>query len=275
MEQKKRELELNIKDLGTVFLRCWWIMLLAGVIVAAGLYLILFVTHTDEYTATVPVYVMREALIKNDDTGTNQLQGVDVSISNNIKADVLVMPYMHTVLDPVLTNTMNQEANEANFNRLKNAITTKSEEDEHIVYISVTATNPQVAYDVAGAVAEETSEVFNTTLFGNEKYVTVLYKELKVPEVPSNPISKVLVLLVGVGTMMIVYLVFLILFLADDKINDSDDVKSYLGVSTLGQIPNRRETGRHRKKYGYYQSYEADQSGSKGTKNEKKGDAKK
>ena len=280
MEKKKRELELNIKDLGTVLLRCWWIMLIAGVVVAAGLYLVLFATHTDEYTATVPVYVMREALIKNDDTGTNQLQGVDVSISNNIKADVLVLPYYHTVLDDVLTETLHQEVNETNFNRLKNAISTESKEEEHIVNISVTATDPHVAYEVAGAVAKQTGEVFNTMLFGNEKYVTVLDKELIEPETPSNPISKVLVILVGVGTMLIVYLVFLILFLADDKVNDADDVKSYLGVSTLGQIPNRRETGRHRKKYGkyygkYYQTYEAEKPGEKNAENGKKGDAKK
>ena len=134
--------------------------------------------------------------------------------------------------------------------------------------------------EVAGAVAKQTGEVFNTMLFGNEKYVTVLDKELIEPETPSNPISKVLVILVGVGTMLIVYLVFLILFLADDKVNDADDVKSYLGVSTLGQIPNRRETGRHRKKYGkyygkYYQTYEAEKPGEKNAENGKKGDAKK
>ncbi len=272
MESKKREVELNIKDLGKVLLRCWWIMLLVGVIVAVGLYLALYLTHTDEYTATVSVYVMREALVKPEGSDAAQTQGVDVSISNNIKADVLVLPFMHRVLDPVLQDA-GMDVTEKNYAKLQKAISTQSKEDEHIVYISATSKDPENAKTVANLVAAETCRIFNEVLFENERYVTVL-DEARTPEKPSNPISKVTVALAGLAAMLVVYLVFLILFLTDDKINDAEDVQNYLGVSTLGQIPNRRDTGKRRKGYGkYYQTYGADGKVAEAENGGKKGGA--
>ena len=248
MEAKKREIELNIKDLFTVLLRCWWIMLLVGILVGAGTYLVLFLTHSDEYTATASVYVMRETI------GTAQTQTGDVQISNNLKADVLRLPLTRKVLTPVMQRS-GIETTESNYKMLTEAIETSSENDEHIVYFSVTAGDKQSAVVLANLLVEETCALFNEELFENEQYIKGLDVAVE-PEEPSNPISKVLIALVMVGTMLIVYLVFFVLFLVDDKINDAEDVQNYLGVSLLGQIPNRRDTGRRRKKYGGYYAYQ-------------------
>jgi capsular polysaccharide biosynthesis protein len=271
MEQKKkREMELNIKDLGTVLLRCWWIMLVIGILVGGAVYLLLRLTRTDEYTATASIYVMREAVTKTSGTDKTQLQTGDVSISNNLKADVMSIPFRHRVIDPVL-EADGKEVSEANYKKMKKAITTESEEDEHIVYISATAESPEHAVVLANLLVEQTCKIFNDELFENEKYLKPLDRAV-MPEKPSNPISIVLILLVTVGTMLVVYLVFFILFLSDDKINDGEDVQNYLGVSLLGQIPNRRDTSRRRKKYGGYYSYES--HGAKtATENGQKGDA--
>ena len=272
MEQKKREIELNFKDLGTVLLRCWWIMLLVGAVVGAGLYLVLRITHTDKYTATASVYVMREARIKTDDTEYIQTQNTDVSISNNLKADVMKLPQTRLVLKQVL-DAIDKETTEENFKLFEKIVKTESEEEEHIVYISATWDDPESAYLLANLLMNATCNTLNNTLFTNEQYVKPL-DEAIVPQKPSNPISLVLILLVTLGAMLVVYLVFFILFLADDKINDAEDVQNYLHVSLLGQIPNRRDTSRRRKKYGgyYYYTYAADGTKTK-KKREKKEDA--
>ena len=284
MEGKKREIELNIKDLFAVFLRCWWVMLLVGAIVGAGLYLALYLTHTDEYTATASVYVMREALpgtilylscldsyrISKD---TELIKwGADFA---NIKADVLKLPTTRKVLGLVLKDIKDEdEISESDYTKLQKMLTTKSEEDEHLVYISVTENNPETAMMLADLVAEHTCEVINNFLFSNEQYVKMLDYAIE-PQKPSNPISKLMILLVAVGSMLIVYLVSFVIFLADDKINDPDDVQNYLHVSTLGQIPNRRETGKRRKKYGeYYYAYQADGTKKKTESGKTEGEAK-
>ena len=265
METKKRETELNIKDLGTVFLRCWWIMLLIGVLVGGAVYAVLFLTHTNEYTATASIYVMREAATKATGADEIQTQSGDVSISNNIKADVIEAPLRRNTLYPIMEELRKQnpnyEVNETNYQKLKKAISTESEEDEHIVYISVTAKEPETAKTLAEMLVGKICVLFNEEMFENERYVKI-WDTVALPEKPSNPISKVLILLVTIGTMLVVYLVFFILFLVDDKINDAEDVENYLHVSLLGQIPNRRETSRRRKKYGgYYYAYKTDKPG--------------
>lgn len=267
MEEKKREIELNIKDLGTVLLRCWWIMLLVGVLIGAGTYLILSLVHTDQYTATASIYVMREAIAKTSGADAIQTQSGDVSISNNLKADVMKLPLTRKVLTPVMQK-VGIETTESNYTMMKSAIKTSSEDNEHIVYFSVTAEDRQSAVTLANLLVEETCTLFNDELFENERYVKELDAAVE-PENPSNPISKVLILLVTVGAMVVVYLIFFVLFMADDKINDAEDVQNYLGVSLLGQIPNRRETGRRKKKYGGYYAYE-----SNGTKKATTGSAK-
>ena len=50
-EEKNSEMEISLRDLGAVFLHCWWIMLIAAVVVTVALYAFLSSTHRDEYTA--------------------------------------------------------------------------------------------------------------------------------------------------------------------------------------------------------------------------------
>ena len=51
---------------------------------------------------------------------------------------------------------------------------------------------------------------------------------------------------------LVVYAVYFILYLMDDKISTAEDVERYLGVSTLGVIPNRQDVMRRRSKGGYH-----------------------
>ena len=46
-------------------------------------------------------------------------------------------------------------------------------------------------------------------------------------------------------------MIYLVMFLMDDKINDPEDVEKYLKLSILGQIPNKSDAGRRKKYYAY------------------------
>ena len=89
------------------------------------------------------------------------------------------------------------------------------------------------------------------------------YEEtVEVPQTPSNPISKLAILLAALIGAAAVYGVFFVLHLLDDKINDADDVQNILGISVLGEIPNERDVSTHKKRYGsyYYRRYKAYQA---------------
>ena len=242
MEEKNREIEISLKDIWHVFLRCWWVMVIALVVVGAGLYGFLSLTHTDLYTAQVTAYVMR-------DTGKT-LSTTEVSITNNIIEDFVYSVTTDSVVESVIDST----GVTATPDQLRRSVQTQSDEKLHYVHIAVTAADPESAQILANAFADETCALFKK-LFNGDDYARVV-DYAKTPETPSNPISKVKVLAVALGAAILVYAVYFVLFLLDDKINDAEDVGKYLDVNLLGQIPNWNDVRRRKKGngYGYYYS---------------------
>lgn len=248
MEENK-SVEISLRDLWKVFLRCWWVMLAVAIVFAGASYLFLRVTHKDVYTARASIWVMR----KNTAGETSQQ---DVSISNNLIKDVLLISETDRVLDAVIAET----GTALSKNELKKSFELTNETNTHVVELKVTVSTPAEAQAIANSLAHNICDTMNNYLFESEKYTnTKLIDEAVLPAKPSNPISKLTVFLSAFISALAAYVVFFVLHLLDDKINTADDVERYLGISVLGDIPNRRDVYRHRRKYGgYYSNYQSD-----------------
>lgn len=255
MEENKSSVEISLRDLWKIFLRCWWVMLAAAIVFAGASYLFLRVTHKDVYTARARIWVMRET--------AGQTAQQDVTISNNLIKDVLLISETDRVLDAVIAET----GTGLSKNELKKNLALTNETNTHVVELKVTVSAPAEAQALANSLAHNICDTMNNYLFDSENYTKML-DEAVLPEKPSNPISKLAVLLAAFIGALAAYIVFFVLYLLDDKINTADDVKKYLEISVLGDIPNRRDVYRHQRKYGgYYSNY---QSGA----GEQEGDAK-
>ena len=234
-EQKNKELEIRFQDLLEVFLHCWWILLLVAVLVFTTLSIYMNATHEDKYTATATVYVMKE---------TDKASTADVSIANTLINDYMELLSMERVLEEVRFELgLNISIRE-----LSEMIRVQKSENTRFVYVSVTASKPQDAADISNALASVACEYMNQVLLNNEPYSKVA-NESPVPTKPSNPVSTLKLMLFGVIAAILVYAVYLVLFLLDDKINGPEDVEKYLELSILGQIPNKHDTGRRKKYY--------------------------
>ncbi|MCC8064817.1 MAG: hypothetical protein LIO70_07030, partial [Clostridiales bacterium] len=55
---------------------------------------------------------------------------------------------------------------------------------------------------------------------------------------PSNRLSTVSYLLIGMIASVLVYSAFLIAFLLNDRMDTAEDIQQYLGLNVLGEIPN-------------------------------------
>lgn len=242
-EQKKnKDLELRLQDLLSVLARCWWIMLIVTVVVFSGTFIYKKATHKDLYTGTSVVYVMKEPSSSGTTTG-------EVSIANTLLNDYMELISMDTVLEQVRYELgLNMS-----LSQLRSHIKLQKIEDTRFVYVKYTAETKQDAADIANALAAVSSRYMNETLLNNQPYTKVV-DESAVPTSPSNPISKFKLLLVAVGAAILVYAVYLVLFLMDDKINSPEDVERYLELSTLGQIPYRNDSGRKKKYYTSFKS---------------------
>lgn len=248
MEERENETkEISLRDLQKAFLRCWWIMLAVAVLVAGTTYLFLHVTHKDAYSAKAKIWVMRENTgVQDNDKDANIKSTADVSIANNIRNDVV---------DAAKNNYDVREAvwAETGISIQSSMLRVSSNEDSHVVEISVTCETPEEAYTLANSLMRQTCKKINELMEGD---YTKPYDSVEMPTKPSNTISKVSVLLAGLVGAFVVYVVFFILHLVNDKINSADDVYAHLGISVLGEIPNRRDVSIRKKRYdSYYQSY--------------------
>ena len=117
----------------------------------------------------------------------------------------------------------------------------------------MTAADPVEAASLVTSLANVTCDFMNNDMYDGQKLFKVVDQNV-VPDQPSNPISMLKILLVAFACAIVVYAVYLVMFLMDDKINTPEDVERYLGLNLLGQIPNKKDTGRGKRYYAQYSS---------------------
>lgn len=243
-EERSNEIELRFKDLFAVLAHCWWIMAIVAVVAAVGLFVFMKATHNPEYTSRASIYVMRSTQDLEGSSGTTST--ADVSIANYLAKDCPDLVKSHKVLERVIyeSNSM------MTYEDLLKRVEVENKENTHMVYLEVTADTAESATKLVSTLAHVTCDVINNDLYGGQTLFNVVDANV-MPSKISNPISKMTVILVAMLCAMMIYVFYLIRFLMDDKINTPEDVEKYLGLSLLGQIPNKYDAVR-KKKYTAY-----------------------
>ena len=242
-EEKSTDIDLGLQDLLGILRQCWFVMLAIAIVVGIGLYAFLNATHVDEYTAQATIHVGSSG----ETTGGTSASGMttnDFALANYLVQDCLSCAKQPSTLQKVINNSnLFMETED-----LEKKVTATNQSNTRFIYISVTAASKDEAAALATELANVTCEEMNA-LAGDE--LCKVFNEAQPPKDISNPISMLTVLLVAVAAAVVVYVIYLIAFLMDDKINGPEDVEKYLQLSILGQIPNKHEAGRKKKYYAY------------------------
>ena len=248
MEEKTRDVELRFSDFWEVFKRCWVVLLATVIVVCLLLYIVLSAVHVDKYEAQATIYILRNSSDSENPNGSNTVNTSDISIANALIDDCkILMVSRDHVLNPVLKET--PALSDTTWQDLQKMIKIENSGEDRVLTLSVTTTDAEMSAELANKVASHACEYFN------EKYQQPISSVVDYAEVPDeicNPVSILLVALISVFVALIVYVIYFVRTLMDDKINSAEDVEKYLGLSMLGMIPNRQDSGRRRSKYGYY-----------------------
>ena len=244
MEETKQS-ELNLMDLVGILKRCWILMLIVAVVVTLLTYIIAVNTHQDEYTATVGLWAYR-----SDD-------GASENISQNYYATILSAQYVDEYMEMVTSNNVvekvladqNLTISKKQLLRMVDIKQKDSSGNSTLFYLSVTAASPESAQRLS----EAWSRVLCSHINGmTEKNVIIVFDPATMPDEPSNPISLLKILLLAFACAAVVYGIFFVRFLLDDKINSAEDVEKYLDLHVLGAIPDKNQLTRRRSKGAYY-----------------------
>ena len=227
----KKSKETTFKDIVEIFLPKLWLMLLIGVILAAAVSVYSIVIKEDTYTSSSIVYVYNERT-NSTTTSTNDLQAAEqmVGVYNiAIKSD----KFLKLVIgNGSLSKYQLSPA------AIKNMINISQVNEKAVFQISVTSTNPEIAYAVAVAVTSgiETYIQGESGLVKNALLSSVL-EDPSIPTAPNNKgtVTKSLVAFV-IGFIITAVIVWAYSFF-DVVIRSTKKIEDNLDIPVLGVIP--------------------------------------
>jgi capsular polysaccharide biosynthesis protein len=238
---------VSLGDLWKIFLQRFWLMAIAAVIAMGAMVVYVKLTFVPLYKSTATVYIL------SADDETEQSKNNDFILALNLVTDCEHILRSHAVLDQVsakMTANPDFKNKTYKYESLKSSITTNNPEDSRILEVTVTAASPAEAKAIVDYICDIGAVKIQETMHLNQ--VNVLeYGTLS--KSPCNITSSLSYLLAGFVAAVAVYVIFLIIFLFDDRIRDNEGIEKILNLSVLGNIPDASSTKKSR--YGYYKRY--------------------
>ncbi len=251
--ESNKQIEIKLTDLWDILKRCW-ILMLAALILVSGIAMIVTVkTHEKMYTSTVDIWAWRNNEGSGSDYQNQQQDSIAADFSSKLISDYKVLLTHRVVLSRVCEK-YSKRYGELTERDLSSMMRVSHDDKTRIIQLSITNISASRAQVLANLWAEEFCDWVNVELMKGQEVVQPLTKEATFPTTESNPISNsyIKVMLFGFVSAILVYGVYFVRFLMDDKINTPADVEKYLDLHLLGVIPNKNQLNRKRSKYGYY-----------------------
>lgn len=220
------EIEIDLREIFFAVKKWFWAIMLVSIlggVIALG-YTKLFMT---------PIYTAENSmLVLTKETTLASL--ADLQMGSQLTNDYRVLTTSRPVLETVIENL----ELDLEYKDLKDMISISNPDDTRILVISVEHESPQMALDIVREVADEASYFIGDMM---EVVPPKIIDDGVLPTVktsPSNAMNTLLGILIGgflSGGIVVLRAVL------DDTIKSEDDIEKYLGMSTLGSVPDRKD----------------------------------
>ncbi len=241
MEKQEFEVKITVSDLWHIFVSKFFIILLAALLASGGVFAYSSYTYKPVYESTSRIYILPQ-FSDNEQSASGYSQMLNAALNTvndckNIIQSPSTMQRVVTKLDLDYTTTA-----------LSSNTTISTSEDSRIITISSRSSSPDQAQLITNTIASEGIERINEVTGVNQAN---MMDEGRMPTAPINSAFTVKTLLAGTATAILVYAVYVIIFLSNDRIVNPEDAASYLSLTVLGVIPNDEDANTSRK-YGNY-----------------------
>ena len=230
-----------------------------GQIAVAAVFGIRQIVFVPQYSSTATLYILRS----EQNTGSGSVDS-DFSLALKVVNDCDYLLKSHAVVDDVIEEL----GLDIEYKDLSEMISTSNPENTRILEVTVEADSPELAKRIVDRLCE----------IGQDKIAEAmgfqqvnLFEYGTVSDEPSNRMGVFTYALIGLVGAIAAYLVFLIMFVADDSLRTEDDIMQSLGLTVLAEIPDAN--GGKKGKYGHYSGYGKYYYGSKAYLNEPYGGA--
>lgn len=229
MERHNEEMEIDLLEL-FYYLKKRILIIVAACLVFAVAGFVgtkLFITPT--YTTNTRMYVLNRS-------NENNVVTSDFQIATYVMNDYKALITGQNVTQEVISR-LNLDMKPATLSKM---IQVTSPENTRVLQINITHADPQKAADIANTVREVASTQIKDIM--DVDAVKMVYAA-EVPTAPSGPSTTRNTAIAGILGLVLAIGIFTVIFIVDDTIRTEEDVTRYLGLSTLGVIPNSMEMG--------------------------------
>ena len=251
MQIGKMKRTYTLIDLWKIFVRWLWAIILAAVVVVAGMIFFVHMTFRPVYSSVATLYVLRQ------ENSLNESNIEDFSLALNVVNDCTYLLKSHAVLDEVIE----QLSLKTPYEQLSRTITTSNPVNTRILEVRVAASSPEEAKRIVDCVCQVGSQKIQEAMGFKQLN---LYEYGTLEQEPSNRVSRTTYFLAGLFAAVFTYLFFVIYSLFDTSLRTDEEIEELLGVSIIGDIPNAEA---HKDKhYGYYGKRVKDKANKDGNK---------
>lgn len=233
-----RTREIDLREIAVAIWRKFWLVLLCAVLVGTAVFVYTVKFVQPQYRASVSIYV-------NNMVKPQEASGI--TSSNLAASQRLVTTYM-TILksDTVLEKVAEEAGGNLSVVAIRNMMTAQSLEETEVFQVSISNSSPQVAADVANAIAAVAPGEISYFVEGSS---TKIIDYAKVPQAPYSPnVTRNTALGVCVGILLAVVIISLQVIM-DVRIKDESDLEQICNASVLGVIPSFEQS--QKTDYGY------------------------
>ena len=233
---------ITLRELWQLFVQRWWVILLIAGLCAGGLMALREASYVPRYESTATLYILRQ---NGGEPGGSNSQYYDFTVALNVVNDCTSLLKSHSVIDSVIAELKLTQT----YKELSESISTSNPDNTRILKVTVEADTAENAKRIVDAICEEGQNKI-TEAMGFQQ--VNLYEYGILNNEPCNKTGLYTYILVGIVAALAAYLVMMIAYITDDRLWTEEDIKHYLNLSVLGDIPNADQAG---KKRGYYKGY--------------------
>lgn len=216
------EQSIDLLDLLLMFWEKKW-LLLAGLVI--GALVALFGTKlliTPQYQSTSMIYIYSKT--------TSVTSIADLQLGSQLTVDFQIVATTREVID----STIEKLGLDTTYEALVGKIGITNPSNSHILKITVTDADPQMAADISNTVANELrariADVMNTD-------EPAMVEKAVAAKDPVSPSLKKNVAIGGLILVLAICCVLTVIYLMDDTIKGEDDVEKYLRQNVLAAFP--------------------------------------
>lgn len=220
--QPDDEMEIDLLELFQVLLQKAWVIILCMVIGAGLAFGGTKMLLTPKYSASSQIYILTKT--------TSVTSLADIQMGAQLTVDFEVLAKSRPVVEKVI-----DELNlDYTYEELVEMITTLNPSDTRILKMTVENEDPNLAKEIANAMAEVTAERVAYIMTTDKPKIV---EEAVTPEKPSSPSTVKNTALGGILGAVLAMGIIVIIYLMNDTIQTEEDVRKYLDLNTLAALP--------------------------------------